>query len=507
MPAKIGREKESKIIRLHLQKVSQTKIAREVDASQSTVSATISRFKNDASNTSLDAASKSRGVGKEIDELRSLYADLRKAGIDVTVAKKGCGLYEELNKIGVDLDKLDSLLAVYKKMGPKEFPIQDFFEATVRMIQLEKEFGISYKDVLLTYKEKQARLKDIEGNIKDGTEKLAGIVQKKADAKSDLLGYLEEKQLTLERVEKALKIRENMEKAGLSMEESEPVGVMLRIFSNLIEEKSQSPDAAAAELQKFLSDAKNLEEARKKVQNKVDELTGTRDALVQEVRGLVSEKEKLSLENKFLKEAIENVLELREKHGMGVHEIARMRSLAQKYGSPASMLEALDTYKFLREIEDRKAAVEGSVEELTLRETSLKSKIKTVEEALAALPGKTDESIKGVKSTLGQLSDEVKGLGKAIKNGSNEVLELKNRALDAGREISAVESQVKNYKLTSRLINIMAKAEGEEADIVEVTTGFLIRLSEWVDTHPKYSEIKQQIELLRDRIMRQQIRG
>ena len=56
MPAKISREKESKIVRLHLQKVSQTKIAQEVDASQSTVSATISRFKKDASNTSLDAA-------------------------------------------------------------------------------------------------------------------------------------------------------------------------------------------------------------------------------------------------------------------------------------------------------------------------------------------------------------------------------------------------------------------------------------------------------------------
>ena len=199
------------------------------------------------------------------------------------------------------------------------------------------------------------------------------------------------------------------------------------------------------------------------------------------------------------------MFELREKQGMGVHEIARMRSLAQKYGSPACILEALDTYKSLGDIEDRKAAVEGSVEELTRRETSLKSKIKTVEEELAALPGKTDESIKGVKSTLGQLSDEVEGLGKAIKNGSNEVLELKNRALDAGREISAVESQVKNYKLTSRLINIMAKAEGEEADVVEVTTGFLIRLSEWVDTHPKYSKIKQPIELLRDMIQRQLI--
>ena len=74
MPAKISREKESKIITLHLQKASQTKIAQEVDASQSTVSATISRFKKDASRTSLDAASKGRGVGKEIDELRWLQS-------------------------------------------------------------------------------------------------------------------------------------------------------------------------------------------------------------------------------------------------------------------------------------------------------------------------------------------------------------------------------------------------------------------------------------------------
>jgi len=65
MPGKISSEKESEIVRLYLQGSPQIEIAERVEVSQSTVSQATSRFKKDASDTSLEAAAASRGVSQE----------------------------------------------------------------------------------------------------------------------------------------------------------------------------------------------------------------------------------------------------------------------------------------------------------------------------------------------------------------------------------------------------------------------------------------------------------
>jgi chromosome segregation ATPase len=198
---------------------------------------------------------------------------------------------------------------------------------------------------------------------------------------------------------------------------------------------------------------------------------------------------------------------LRKKYGIGIDEIAKIRSLAEKYGPPATILQALDMYKSVKDVQLEKASLDASVEELTRTEASLRGRIKTIEDELAALPAKTDESVKGVKSSLDKFSSQVQSLGDTMGKASIGVDELKEAALAAGRDVAAVESRVAAYKLTSRLIDFIAKGKGEEDDVIAVAVASLNGLSKWVKNQPKYSETRQQIESLRDKIERQMILG
>ena len=219
-------------------------------------------------------------------------------------------------------------------------------------------------------------------------------------------------------------------------------------------------------------------------------LSATRDGLQKKVDELQSD-----IQNQ--RATIESVLQLREKHGIGADEIIRIRNLAQKHGPPASILQALDTYKSLKDIEEQKAGFEASVEELTRSEASLRRKIAAIEEMLTALPGKADKSIEGVKSSLEKFSEQVQRLGGSVAEATGDVAHLKERALAAGREMAAAKSRAKAYEVTSKLTTFLVDGRGEEVEVVEVAVAFLGRLSESAKAQRKYVEIGQQVETLK----------
>ncbi len=118
-----------------------------------------------------------------------------------------------------------------------------------------------------------------------------------------------------------------------------------------------------------------------------------------------------------------------------------------------------------------------------------------------------DETLKGFESSLEQFSGKVKGLGEAVTTASEDVKELKEKALEAGGDISAVESKVKGHRLSLSLIDFLVKGKGEDIEVTQTAIRFLDRLSEWVESHPKYSGLKTKILHLKDAIERQLILG
>jgi len=507
LPARISQEKESAIISLYLQGVNEAETAEKEHVSQSTVSAVISRYKRNPSRSSDDEALASKPLRHQIDELRSLSVDLKNAGITVEEAKKGFKMIDELTKLGISLDLLGAVIEVYRIISPKDFPKDAFAKATVEMIGLEQQHKLSYNEVVSAYKEAYEKVAKLKTQLIDAKRELEEIAEKKKKAETDLTKRLDENRITLEQVDKALKIRQSLEKAGLQIDAAATAGNVLKVFCDLVESRGLSPEKAAADLEGFLANARDIDEATSRIEQEAAKLEGNRDSSAKEVQRLESEKKKLALENSFLKEAIDSVLELRKKYGIGIDEIAKIRSLAEKYGPPATILQALDMYKSVKDVQLEKASLDASVEELTRTEASLRGRIKTIEDELAALPAKTDESVKGVKSSLDKFSSQVQSLGDTMGKASIGVDELKEAALAAGRDVAAVESRVAAYKLTSKLIDFIAKGKGEEEDVIAVAVASLNSLSKWVKNQPKYSETRQQIESLRDKIERQMILG
>ena len=163
---------------------------------------------------------------------------------------------------------------------------------------------------------------------------------------------------------------------------------------------------------------RSLEDSRTKLKHEVDEYSANKNSLKAEVEHLESEKKKLTLENTWLTEFIDGLSELREKHGIGVDAIVKIRNLARKYGHPSSILEALDTYKSLEEIKEQKTRIDESVKELTRTKTSLRAKFKIAEDELTSLPAKTKESIESAKSSLKAFSEQVQDLGETVAQAS-----------------------------------------------------------------------------------------
>jgi hypothetical protein len=356
--------------------------------------------------------------------------------------------YEKLKKQGFDENSLDSLKASSEKYGGAR-GVLDAVNAYTKLTALQQ-----------TISETQRNLTNLESEVKN------------AKAEHSLL-------TTVIGMSKDLLYKHNFS-----------VSAIVDIY-NLAKKYGKPPEVLGAVTE--YGEMKAIETENKR-------LSATRDEL--EERNAELQRE---IQNQHA--IIESVRELSEKYGIGAEEIAKIGSLAQKHGPPGSILQALDTYVSLKQIEVQKAELEASIQEFTQSEASLRGRIKTLEDRLTALPAKADESIQGVKLSLEKFSKQVQGLGDTIGNASTRVDELKTAALAAGRDIAAMESQVAVYKHVSKLIDFLGEGKGEEDEVVPVAVATLGRLSKWVEDQPKYSQIKQQVESLKDTIGKQRING
>jgi chromosome segregation ATPase len=502
MPARISPQKESLIMTLFLRGVNEKEIAKEVRVSQSTVSTVVSRLKDDPPRISRDPT-----LSHLVDELRSLSVDLRNTGITVEQAKSACGTTEELKRLGISPAILPGVIEVYRKISPDDHSKEAFAKATIEMISLQQKYKETFEGVVSLLKSAHEELTRVSKQLEEGKHELDQIADKKKKAEDNLTRQLNDNKMALEHAAKASQAKQIFEKAGLDIEKAAAAGNLLNAFSDLAQSQGQDLKKATADLLKFLENARSLDQSLKEISIQIETSTKKRNALAEEVKSLTAEKSKLTLENSFLKEAIQNVLELREKHGIGVNEIVRMRSLAEKYGPPSAILKALDTYKSITDLQTQEAKLQGSVQQLTLTEASFSQNIKKIEDLLASIPTSTNESIGGIKSSVKSLSDQVQGLGVAVAKASADVADMKDRAIADGKELAKIESRVEAYKLTSKLIEFMRSGQGEEVDLIAVAVGFLDRLYKWTEDRPKYHTIREQIRTLKEEIERHLVLG
>lgn len=186
-------EIEEEAVRLVLQGGTFRQISQELEVSLSTISRIVEY---------------ERQKDPDFESLRELSVRLRKLGLKVFDAKRACKLTEMLNELGISLKDLEDYIAVARKLILNEALGMDIITETIRLVQLEKEYGQPYQMLADDYENKQQETKKLAKKIKNLEAKISGFETKAKEAGEKL-------RETDQELERALKTRKGLSDIGL----------------------------------------------------------------------------------------------------------------------------------------------------------------------------------------------------------------------------------------------------------------------------------------------------
>jgi predicted nucleic acid-binding Zn-ribbon protein len=157
MTVKLAPYKVSRILVDYLKGLPQPKIAEKNRVNQASVSHYASRLRERVNKIGLVAAGKEFGIMDELDSLRSLAVELHSKGLTVEEAKDGLTIIKAFHKLGIPPGKYAALVEV---CGDIEEP--DFVKAALRLIELEKATGMSYREVVSQFEKVTSGLNDLD---------------------------------------------------------------------------------------------------------------------------------------------------------------------------------------------------------------------------------------------------------------------------------------------------------------------------------------------------------
>lgn len=133
-----------------------------------------------------------------VSDLRQLSLDLRKKGLQPSQALLGLSLFERLRTLKITPEDLDNWSELVKRFAQPDFDPKDFFDAALRLHDLEKSQGKPFE----TLAEEYARLKE-------ETDKLKSKVDSLDKNKIELIKEVEPLRSQLESLERAKSKLEN----------------------------------------------------------------------------------------------------------------------------------------------------------------------------------------------------------------------------------------------------------------------------------------------------------
>ena len=132
----------------------------------------------------------------QVNDLRQLSLDLKKKGLEPSQALLGISFFERLKQLGLSPKSIDSWSELVKTLAPADFPAKDFFEAAVRLRELEKNEGKPFEELAEEYM-----------RLSEGTEQLktqSDLFEKKKTEFSQKVQSLSSEAVALERTKKEL---------------------------------------------------------------------------------------------------------------------------------------------------------------------------------------------------------------------------------------------------------------------------------------------------------------
>ncbi|MEE9283536.1 MAG: hypothetical protein V3U49_05635 [Nitrososphaerales archaeon] len=165
MPPRISKEKQQKIIQLYLEGVTVVKIGKKVKASTAQVSIEVKRFKT-LSDESLERAARVYNVSETVGEIRSLSMEMRNLKLTADDCNEVVRYIRKMEELGISLEQLKPFVNMIVRLQKAKISLDEYIEYGLKLEALEKETGLSYKEILKAAQKEVAQLQKAREQLK-----------------------------------------------------------------------------------------------------------------------------------------------------------------------------------------------------------------------------------------------------------------------------------------------------------------------------------------------------
>lgn len=413
----LSKHRKTRILRRLFNGDTYGQAAETEGVSKSTVKKVFDEFVDRAAGSSLDEAAEEYNVVNEIELLRELAVEARRANVSIPELLAATRLLALMRKLNLSPVELQEHLEMYKK---HRHEFGDFVQAAMKLSRLEKETGKTFKAIIIQYEKTTSRVR----RLRKDEKRLRTHVGELNEECETTLKKLEELN---EKSEKAQKI---LDRLSITKLELVPFGLKprdfdtVKIFLSEIGRLGGDPTKAVEILKRTSSLEAELQQKtdrfnqlkylngleRRSHRKKVEELEETRECLGKEI----SDK-KETLRQLIIKES-----EQREKN-----EALAKRAKATGLRIDGLIREQATLLQVQPDIDLVSKTLPARKKELEL----LKQKIKeertliTVTESIAALFAKKSYDRKAVIQWL-QLTKHTKTYGPIDESVRKKMVEL-----------------------------------------------------------------------------------
>ena len=178
-----------------------------------------------------EIVTQARAGTPDLDGLRELNTTLKKGGSTVHDAIRGGLLMDRLGRLGVGLDRVGKCIDLDEKIASeKGTGSEAFVDSALRLLDLERETGKAYGEVLAEYEERRSEIQRLDGERASLAKEVHGLEGAKAGLEGELAALRRErgeavgswerlKRLDLKRLDRLAEFVEDFERLGFSAEE------------------------------------------------------------------------------------------------------------------------------------------------------------------------------------------------------------------------------------------------------------------------------------------------
>lgn len=382
-------------------------------------------------------------IGEQIELLKELSLDLKQANLTPGKCTVGLMVLARINECGLDSADIDRWPLILKSIGNDD-EAQEFIRLVYSIQEVQRRTGLSLDglhDEVHELEKKAAKLEPISGKLADCKKQVAEIAKQRRELSSEVAD-LEEKCKLLNPQVKDLEKRE---------------GYLSRRVTEM-EPRAQKAETTLSTLSKE--------------RQRLQDIGFTFEELAEFCQGVQVVAQRHTIKPSELRGRLLHELETLDK-GLGLETLIKTQQLELNKAE-----QAVTATK--KELETTKAVVGSLKQEKTKLEASIKETRELVGREIAKI-------IPVASDTIDHLTKELRS---GVDNAIAEARQLRDQALEAGKEVGRYEEMLEANAWLKELLALVRGEQGIEAKQVRVIALSVARgVSGWLKVQDKYSAV------------------